>query len=215
MLSNIFGPQGPQRFQLLPSSDGAAWIDVDKNGRIDESDAYVSLKTPQGSENLDFADLMGVLKARPQATGAEVAADLGRLYKEEGFQGTGVVNGGMCFDMLSEYRQKQTFELQGGKVFYTLEPDPNAPVQAYEEPAPSQEGTTQVSLVRDEDGVLRWKFPEPEAPPPLPPGAVTEATCVDRDGVLHWLFPGDVPEPGDTIIGNTDNFAENLAKRHS
>lgn len=97
--------------------------------------------------------------------------------------------------MISEYRQKQSFEVEGTQVFYTLTPDPDAPLVKADGPVP--EG--QMRLVEDEDGVLHWQIPEPPAPPPMPEGAVTEPTLVERDGILHWLFPGEVPQPGDQI----------------
>lgn len=202
-ISNVFGPQGPQRFPVLPSSDGRAGLDTDGNGTIDDGDAYLSLKGTQGTEYVDFQDLQKALQGRTGQVPAEaVVADLDKSYGGAGLTGMGVISGSMNFDMLSDYRQKQTFDVEGSQLFYTLTPDENAPYEKVSGPVPDGE----IRLVRDEDGVLRWQTPEPPEPEPMPEGAVTEATLVERDGVLHWLFPGEVPQPGDQIRGNTDGF---------
>lgn len=195
-ISNLFGPQGPQRYPVLASADGRAGLDADGSGVIDESDAYLTVNGERGQGYVEFQDLQKALEGRTGPVPAEaVVADLDKTYGGAGLTGMSVLNGNLCFDMISEYRQKQGFEVEGNQVFYTLTPDPDAPFAKAGDPVP--EG--QVRLIRDEDGLLRWQYPEPPAPPPPAEGAVTEVTLVERDGILHWLFPGEVPEPGDKI----------------
>lgn len=202
-LTNLFGPQGPQRFPVLPATDGRAGLDADGNGAIDEGDAFLSLEGGQGQEYVDFQDLRQVLQGRTGEVPAEaVVADLDKSYGGAGLTGMAVINGSMNFDMISEYRQKQTFQVEGNQVFYTLTPDEQARYAKAGEPVPEGE----IRLVRDEHGVLRWETPEPPAPEPPAEGAVTEATLVERNGILHWLFPGEVPQAGDKIRGGADDF---------
>ena len=212
-LSSAFGPQTPVKFEVLPSTRGDAWIDVEKNGRINESDAFLTLETTKGGENLDFQDLKKALTAFAPGTKVsdkELVSALTKEYKDDSLQGTGVVTGGMCFDLLSTYRQKQTFEVDGDKIFYTLTPDPDAP---FEKLGGGEKiaGAANVSLVKDADGILHWDIATPPAPAP-DPDAVKEAVCVERDGILHWVFPGEKLEAGDKVIGNTDTFADNITK---
>lgn len=204
-MTNLFGPSQPVTLRVLPAQDGTAWVDADKNGKIDDGDAYVVLQGRNSSGPVEFKQLQQAVQG--SASDAEVAKKLGD------FEGTDLVNGAMCFDMVSTFKQKQTFENKAGEVTLTLTPDENAPETDVQSQTETANGT--LKLVRDADGVLRWEFPEPPAPPPPPEGAVTEATLVERDGVLHWLFPGEVPNDGDKIIGNADNAAENLLGKRS
>jgi hypothetical protein len=202
-LANILGPSQPVTLRVLPAQDGTAWVDADKNGKIDDGDAYLVLEGREGSPQVDFQRLQSVVTA-PQ-NDAEVAAQLGD------YEGTSIVNGSMCFDMVSTFRQTQTFENNNGEVTLTLTPnseEKESPVQSQ-----AETGIGTISLVKDKDGVLRWEFPEPPAPPPPPEGAVKEATLVERDGILHWLWPGEVPADGDKIMGTPDTIEENLKKQ--
>lgn len=206
MINALTGDTTPRSFPLRPREDGTVGIDTDNNQVIDDSDCYLTLETPQGSERLDFGDLRAALAnlgadRQPVDDGA-VVGELKKQYADDSLEGLGIVNGSFNFDFLSTYRHTQSFSLSGDGITYTLQFDPEAPLKEY-----SGEG---VALVQDEDGVLHWEFPSAPEPPPAPEGAVTEATLVERDGVLHWLFPGEVPEPGDRIVGNADTAAENL-----
>jgi len=187
--SSIFGNQEPVRYEIL-NKDGEAWLDVDRDSKIDDGDAYLTLNTAEHAEYVDFKDLKKVLAGSGPMSSEQLLQVLGEQYGEPDFQATGIVNGSMCFDMISVYRQKQTFEEKDGRLFLTLTPDPDAPFQKYVPPAP-----------------------EPE--PAVDPDALTEATCVERDGILHWLYPGEKLAPGDKVIGNTDNFVDNLTKRQA
>ncbi|MBT9582877.1 hypothetical protein IV102_05980 [bacterium] len=191
MINALTGNTTPQTYPLR-DKEGTAWVDVDKNGRIDDSDAYLTLETEKGAEYLDLKDvrqaLQSLSKEGKPVSGGELVDQLKKQYDDSTLLGLGVVNGSFCFDMISTYRHQQTFSMRGEEVEYTLEFDPTLPTETYQ-PAP----------------------PPEEAP--LPQGAVSEPTCVDRDGILHWLFPGEVPQAGDKVIGNTENFAENLGKR--
>ncbi len=197
LASSIFGSQGPVRYQVRPNQEGMAWRDVDKNGKIDDSDAYLDLKTTKGVEYLDFKDLKKVLEQRPkqEVTEETLVADLKKEYQDDSLQGTGVVNGSFCFDMVSDFKNDQTFNLDGDQIYYTLTPNPNKKAET----AALPEGTASVSLVRDKDGLLSFQYDGPQAPPP-PANAVTEAVCVRRDGLLHWVFPGEALQPGDEVF---------------
>lgn len=205
--SGLFGSDKPVRYELLPSKEGSAWLDVDGNNAIDDNDAYLTLHSQAGREEVDFEDLKRVMTQGSPRDDRQVMQELGKMYNEPGLDSINVINGMMNFNTVSDYRQKQSYELEQGRVYLTLTPDPDAPY-ASPEPEPGV-----VKLVKDENGVLHWVFPEPAPPPPPPPGALTEATCVKRDGVLHWLFPGECLKPGDEVVGNTDNFEENLRKQ--
>jgi len=202
-MTNMFGPSQPVTLRVLPAQDGTAWVDADRNGTIDDGDAYVVLQGRVDTKQVDFQQLQATVKS--SASDAEVAARMGP------YEGTDLINGPMCFDMVSTFKQTQTFENKAGEITLTLTPNEEAPDSPVQSQTQTEYGT--ISLVKDQDGVLRWQFPEPPAPPPPPEGAVTEATLVERDGILHWLFPGEVPADGDKVIGNADTAAENLSKR--
>ncbi len=215
MIGSIFDPK-PARLELLPSSKGHAGIDVDKNGKIDDSDAYLTLETNQGAGYVDFKDIQKALqgfKPGQEVTEQELVGALTRDYQDDNLKidGTSVTQGPFCFDMLSSYRQKQTFQVDGDKIFYNLTPDPDAPYEQVGEGRKVMDNGT-VSLVEDADGMVHWDYGTPPPAPAVDPQAVTEAVCVRRDGMLHWVFPGERLEPGDSVVGNTDNFAANLLK---
>lgn len=210
-LANILGPKQPVTLRVLTSQENTAWVDADNNGKIDDGDAYLVLEKRDGSEYVDFKDLKQALEGKGPQSDKQVCDELARQYHEpEGtFAGTSIVNGSMCFDMVSTFKQSQEFKSENGEITLTLTPTENdTNIQGQ---ATTAHGN--ISLVKGEDGVLRWQFPEPAPPPPPPENAVKEATLVERDGVLHWLFPGEVPNDGDKIIGNPDTAADNLLKR--
>lgn len=210
MINALTGNTTPQVFRLKEHQEQAG-IDVNRDQKIDDSDAFLLLNTDKGTENVDLKDVRQALKSLApdgKAVSAEILLEqLKAQYADPGLLGFGISNGAFCFDMLSTYRHQQSFALKGEEIEYTLQFDPNAPLETFN---PDQsEG---ISLVRDQDGVLHWEFPTPPPPPPMPENAVKEATAVRRDGIIHWLFPGEVPEPGDEILGNPDTFAANLLK---
>lgn len=215
MINVFLGNTAPQTYKLI-SHEGAAWADVDKNQKADDSDAYLTLETRGGVEYLDHADLrqaLAELKADQQPVdGQAVISQLKSQYNDPSLESLGVVNGSLNFDQLSTYRHTQSFQLRGDDIEYTLQFDPNAPLEAYqgnaEETVISKNEST--ILVRDKDGVLRWETPAAPAAPEPPANAVTEATLVQRDGILHWLFPGEAPLEGDKILGDVNTPAEQL-----
>lgn len=218
MINAFLGNTAPQTYKLI-SHEGTAWADVDKNQKADDSDAYLTLETRGGVEYLDHADLRQALrdlKADQQSVDDQaVIGQLKSQYNDPSLQGLGVVNGSLNFDQLSTYRHAQSFQLRGDDIEYTLQFDPNAPLEAYQgnpdETVVSQNEST--TLVRDKDGVLRWELPTAPAAPEPPANAVKEATLVQRDGILHWLYPGEVPSEGDKILGDVNTPADQLLGR--
>jgi hypothetical protein len=210
VISALTGNTALQTFRLRDNLKETG-PDVNKDGKLDECDSYLLLETEKGQENVDLKDIRQALQAvAPDGKPVSAAILLEQLkaqYSDPGLLGFGLVNGSFCFDMLSTYRHQQSFALKGDEVEYTLQFDPNAPVETY-----NAESANGLSLVKDKDGVLHWEFPAAPEPPPVAEGAVTEATAIRRDGLIRWLFPGEVPQPGDQIIGNTDTFAENIVK---
>ncbi len=152
------------------------------------------LEKRDGSEYVDFKDLKQALEGKGPQSDKQVCDELARQYHEpEGtFAGTSIVNGSMCFDMVSTFKQSQEFKSENGEITLTLTPTEN---------------DTNIQ------GQATTAHGNPAPPPPPPENAVKEATLVERDGVLHWLFPGEVPNDGDKIIGNPDTAADNLLKR--
>ncbi len=213
MISALTGNTTPQIFRLR-ENEKQAGPDVNADGKLDDHDAFLLLKTDKGSENVDLKDIRQALQSLApdgKAVSAETLLEqLKSQYSDPGLLGFDIASGAFCFDMLSTYRHQQSFALKGDEIEYTLQFDPNAPLETY-----NPDTATGVSLVKDKDGVLHWEFPTPPPPPPLPENAVKEATAVRRDGVIRWLFPGDVPEPGDEVIGNTETFEANILKKLS
>ena len=214
MLNALTGNTSPQTYPLR-SREGVASIDVDRNGQIDESDAYLRLQTQQGPELLDHDDLLAVLKtlrAHQQPTDAPaVVAQLREKYGDTSLVDLEIVNGAFNFEHLSTYRHKQTFQIKGEEIEFTLQFDPSAPLETLADGRQIEgKQDSGAMLVRDQDGILNWVFPEPPAPPPPPANAVTEPTLVERDGMLHWLYPGEAPLPGDKIRGDANSSPEQL-----
>jgi len=188
---------------------------VDRDGLIDENDAYLKLHTQKGPEWLSQEDLMSALKTlqadQKPVSDKAVVEQLKEQYSDPSLVGLEIVNGSLNFEPLSTYRHQQTFHINGDQLEYTLQFDPTAPLEKLAD-GRVVEGRLDsgATLVRNEDGVLLWEFPEPEAPPAPPENAVTVATLVERDGILHWLFPGEVPLEGDKIRGDADSSPEQL-----
>jgi hypothetical protein len=210
MINALTGNTAPVTYTLRTKDEATAGIDTDRNGIIDDHDCYMTLRTSQGDELLDINDLRQALKsagADQQPVDDQVVINqLKRQYNDPSLEELGIVTGSFNFDFLSTYRHKQSFQLQGEEISYTLQFDPNAPLRSWD---PQEQGGEAV-LVRDQDGVLRWELPEAPEAPPLPEGAVTEVTQVRRDGVLHWLWPGDVPQAGDEIVGTAAELEKQL-----
>lgn len=211
MISALTGNTTPQVFRLKDHQEQAG-IDVNRDSQIDDHDAFLLLNTEKGSENVDLKDVRQALQTLApdgKAVSAEILLEqLKAQYADPGLLGFGISNGAFCFDMLSTYRHQQSFALKGDEIEYTLQFDPNAPLETY-----NPDSASGVSLVEDKDGVLHWEFPTPPPPPPMPENAVKEPTAVERDGVIYWLWPGDVPQEGDKILGNPDTFEANILKK--
>lgn len=218
MLHALTGNTTPRTY-TLQAQDKTAWVDVDANGAIDQADAYLSLETTQGRETLPLPDLRQALVQlgadRAAVDARAVLNQLGQQWGDPGLLSIEITNGVNNFEPLSAYRHKQSFQLDGDRVAYTLQFDPEAPTETYhgeDGPGVVEHRQDDTMVIRGEDGVLRWKFPDPEPAPQPPAGAVTEPTLVRRDGILHWLYPGEAPEPGDTVLGSGETAMENLLK---
>jgi len=191
MINALTGNTTPTTYTLR-DKEGTAWLDVDNNQKIDESDAYLLLEGSKGAEYVDTQDLKAALLQlgadKKPVSDSQVIAQLVKQYADDSLQSLGVVSGPFCFGMISTYRHKQSFQLDNDNLLYTLQFDPNAPIQAYVPPAPQE-------------------------PEPLPEGAVTEPTLVEREGILHWLYPGEVPQPGDGIQGSADEMEKKWTQK--
>ncbi len=214
MINALTGNTAPQTYPLI-AREGVASLDVDRNGQIDENDSYLRLQTQQGPEWLSQEDLMAALRtlrAQKEPVSAQSVVDQLKVqYSDASLVGLEIVNGSFNFEQLSTYRHQQTFQIKGDQIEYTLQFDPSAPLETLPDGRVVEgKQDSGAMLVRDQDGVLNWVFPEPPAPPPPPAGAVTEPTLVERDGILHWLFPGEVPQEGDKIRGDANSSPEQL-----
>jgi hypothetical protein len=208
MINALTGNTAPVTYTLRTKGEATAGIDTDRNGVIDDADCYLLLKTSKGDEELDIHDLRLALKNagadKQPVDDQAVLAQLKQKYNDPSLEELGIVTGSFNFDFLSTYRHKQSFQLEGEEISYTLQFDPEAPLKQWQ---PQEDN---VALVEGKDGVLRWEWPEAPEAPPLPDGAVTEATQVRRDGVLYWLWPGEAPQPGDEIVGTAAQLEKQL-----
>lgn len=207
MLNSLTGSTTPKTYTLRAKENGAAGLDSDNNGTIDEYESFITLETTKATEALVLTDLRQALQSlgadKQSVDDKAVVAELTRQYDDPSLRELGIINGKFGFELLSTYRHKQSFSLEGEDIKYTLQFDPEAPTRSYE---PERGSSDQLILVKDAEGVLHWVSPEAPEPAPLPEGAVSEVTQVAREGVLLWLWPGEVPQPSDKVLGTAEEI---------
>ena len=225
MLNMITRNTAPVTY-TLKANDDVAWIDADRDGQVNEqNDSCIILESNQGPGYLVYSDL----KAALSELGADKSAvdekavmrQLEKQYDGIEIESTTIKSDPYNFEGLSTYRNKQSFQLEGDEITYTLQFDPEAPLADYTGNDLPPGGKVEAwngnggALVRGTDGLLSWGFGSTPSAPEPPANAVKETTLVERDGLLHWVFPGEALLESDKFIGSGDNAGESLLNRHN